>query len=106
MTAQATQGRSVAEWMRALAEIEASLARRLAETPEPPPAAPPEAPAVASLQALDGRLAELQAGRDQAERHAAEADKALRTEAESYQQWTDRTTAARRRLADWAAGLK
>jgi hypothetical protein len=107
MTAEATQGRSVAEWMRVLDEIEQSLAGRLAETPEPPPVhAPRETPSAAPLQALDGRLAQLQGRLDQAERDAAEAEVVLRSEAEAHQQWTDRMMAARRRLADWAAGRK
>ena len=55
------------------------------------------------LQVLDERLAQMRARLDRAERDAAEADGALLTESEAYQHWTENMTAARRRLADWAA---
>jgi hypothetical protein len=107
MTAELAEGRPITEWMHVLESIEEAVARRLAETPEPPaPGAEPDAPAKASLQALDEGLARMEGRLAQAERDAADADDVLRGEAEAYQRWTEGMTAARRRLADWAAGAK
>jgi hypothetical protein len=92
--------------MRVLETIEAALAQRLANVQEPAAAAEPSPAAQTPLQALDERLAVLQAREGQAESDAAEADEALQAEAEAYQHWIESTTAARRRLADWAAGVK
>jgi chromosome segregation ATPase len=107
MTADAGEGRRLAAWLQALDFMDEVLARRLAETQEPPTPADDAGPAVqASLQTLDERLQQMQTRLEQAERDAAEADAVLRTEAEVYQDWTESTTAARRRLADWAANVK
>jgi chromosome segregation ATPase len=107
MAAESTEGRPVASWMQMLDQIEASLTNRLAQVQEPPaPAAEAGPSAKESLQALDERLARMHARLEQAERDAAEADEALRTESEAHQRWTETMTAARRWLADWAAGVK
>jgi hypothetical protein len=107
MTAESTEGRPVAAWMQVLESIEEALARRLADLPAPPaPPADSGSTAKTALQVLDGRLTQMQARLDQAERDADETETVLRTEAEAYQHWTTSMTAARRRLADWAAGVK
>ncbi len=107
MTAELARGGRVAAWLRVLETLDEALARRLAEVEEPPaPIAEPMPAAKASLQALDERLGRLQGRLEQAERDAAEADEPLRTEAEAYRRWTEGMTAARRRLADWAAAVK
>ena len=107
MTAEPAEGRPIAAWMQMLEFIDAALARRLAEVEEPPgPADGAGSSAQGSLQALDERVRRMQARLDQAGRDAAEADEPLRTESEAYQRWTESMTAARRRLADWAANVK
>jgi hypothetical protein len=107
MTAESTEGRPVAVWMQTLEAIEEALVQRLAATPEPPaPAGEPGPDDNAALLALDERLALLQARLEQAALDAAEADDVLRAEAEAHQRWTESMTAARRGLADWAAGVK
>jgi hypothetical protein len=55
------------------------------------------------LQALDDRLAQMGARLDRADQDARGADELLRIEVEAHQHWTEATTAARQRLADWAA---
>ncbi len=107
MTAEPTEGRPIAAWMQTLEFIEEALARRLAEVGESPNLSADAGPsAKASLQALDEQVRRVQARLDQAERDAAEADEPLRAESEAYQRWTETMTAARRRLADWAANVK
>ena len=107
MTAEPTEGRTVAAWMQVLEFIEEALGRRLAEVEEPPAAVADAGRWVqTSLQALDERMQRMQTRLGQAERDAAEADEPLRTESEAYQRWTEGMTAARRRLADWAANVR
>ena len=107
MTAGLAQAGPVAAWVRVLETIDEALARRLAEVEEPPaPMADPTPAAKGSLQALEERLRQMQARLERAERDAAEADGPLRGEAEAYRRWTEGMTAARRRLADWAAAVK
>lgn len=107
MKSEPTEARSMATWMPMLEHIEEALARRLAEVHDlPAPTADSGPTAKTSLQALDQRLAGMQVRLDQAERDASETEGVLRTEAEAYQRWTESMTAARRRLADWAAGVK
>jgi hypothetical protein len=104
MTAEPTEPRPIAAWMRVLDKIEATLARQMAPVDEPHPAASDaKTPAKAPLQALDDRLAQMAARLEQADRDAAVTDAALRTEGEAYQRWTGTMTATRRKLADWAA---
>ncbi|HBI44045.1 MAG TPA: hypothetical protein DDY78_14515 [Planctomycetales bacterium] len=104
MTALPTEARPIAAWMQVLDQIEGSVGRRLAQVEEP---AGPEADAGPTaktpLQILDERWSQVRTRLDRAERDAAEVDAALHTESEAYQRWTDSLTAARRRLADWAA---
>lgn len=103
MTAEPTETRPAAAWMLVLNQIEETLARQMASVEEPAPPGDAKPPAKTPLHALDARLAQMQARLDQAERHAEGTDAALRTDAEAYQRWTESMTAARRRLADWAA---
>jgi hypothetical protein len=104
MMASSTEARPIATWMQVLDQIEGAVGRQLAQVEEP---AAPEVgagpTAKTPLQILDERLAQMRTRLDRAERDAAEVDAALNTEAEAYQRWTESMTAARRRLADWAA---
>jgi len=104
MTALSTEVRPIAAWMRVLDQIESSVELRLAQVEEPPgPDADSGPTAKTPLQILDERLAQIRTRLDRAERDAAEVDAALHTESGAYQHWTASMTAARRRLADWAA---
>jgi chromosome segregation ATPase len=105
MKASSTEARPIATWMQVLDQIEAAVGRRLAQVEEPPPDLEAAPTTKTPLQTLDERLAQMRARLDQAERDAAEVDAALNTEAEAYQRWTESMTAARRRLADWTAGV-
>ena len=104
MTASSREERPIAAWMQVLDQIEGSVDRRLAQVEEPAgPDADAGPTAKTPLQILDERAAQMRTRLDRAERDAAEVDAALNTESEAYQRWTESMTAARRRLADWAA---
>jgi hypothetical protein len=104
MKASSREERPIAAWMQVLDQIEGSVGRRLAQVEEPAGLEADAGPtAKTPLQILDERLAQMRTRLDRAERDAAEVDAALHTESEAYQRWTDNMTAARRRLADWAA---
>jgi hypothetical protein len=102
MTAEPTETRPTAAWMKVLNQIEDTLARQMASVEEPAPSGAATPPTKKPLHALDASLAQMQARVDQAERRAEETDAALRTDAEAYQRWTESMTATRRRLGDWA----
>ena len=102
--ASPTESRPIAGWMETLEHIDEAIRRRLSQVEEPAsPASETGLPAVSPLQILDERASQMRSRLDRAERETAEVDAALRTESEAYQRWTENTTAARRRLADWAA---
>ncbi len=104
MTAPLNAVQQITGWMGVLDQIEGSVERRLAQVEEPPTPDADAAPTTKTpLQILDERLAQMRTRLDRAERDAAEVDAALNTETEAYQRWAESMTAARRRLADWAA---
>jgi hypothetical protein len=90
-------------WTDVFDRMQETLAETLAATPEPEaPAGEPPAAVPPALEQLDGQLAQLQAGLDEAERKAAETDAWLRAEAEALQRWLDALQVNRRKLAEWA----
>jgi L-lactate utilization protein LutC len=96
----------VATWADILERVEQALQRTMAEVagrgqePEPPPAGGVEQEATwrQRLEQCDARLRQLQACVQQAESHAAEADSALATSAETLQGWLATAAAARQKL--------
>jgi hypothetical protein len=100
--------RPLAAWLRALDEIEATLARWLPPAAELAPAAPAAAgdlpAAQMPLALLDERLAGgFQNCLDRAERNAAEADTLLTGEVQALEGWLAALAAARQTLAGTAA---
>ena len=91
-------------WMQVLDRIEQALAESLvrAALPADGPTAPPTGAAEAALGALDGRLAEMEACLERAEREAAGADALLAAEAEALRGWLAALAATRQRLAEQA----
>ncbi len=104
MTASSTEAQPITAWLQVLDQIESAVGRWLAQVEAPAKVEEDAGPtANAPLQILDERLTQIRARLDRAERDAREVDAALQTEAEVYQHWAESMTAARRRLADWAA---
>jgi hypothetical protein len=87
--------------MQVLDRIEQALAESLARAalPADEPALPPAGAADAALGALDGRLAEMEACLERAEREAAGADAPLAAEAEALRGWLAALAATRQQLA-------
>jgi hypothetical protein len=90
--------------MQVLDRIEQALAESLARAtlPADDPPAPPAGAAEAALAALDGRLAEMEACLERAEREAAGADAPLAAEAEALRGWLTALAATRQKLAGQA----
>ena len=98
------ESRPIAGWKETLEQIDEAIRRRLSQVEEPAtPASETGLSAVSPLQILDERASQMRSRLDRAERETADVDAALRAESEAYERWTENTTAARRRLADWTA---
>jgi hypothetical protein len=99
---------SLAAWLEVLDAIDRALESSLARAAEPAP--PPAAPGVGAdaarlaLEALDGRLAQVQASLERAGQHAAVADAALTAEAEALERWLARAQEGREKLGPPASG--
>ena len=91
-------------WMQVLERIEQALAESLARAalPTDEPAATPVGAAEAALAALGGRLAEMEACLERAEREAAGADAPLAAEAEALRGWLAALAVTRQKLAGQA----
>jgi len=92
-----------AAWVAGLNQMQQTLGQSLELAVEPGQVPPPEMARAAAvpLQALDERLARLQACLKRAEQNAQEADAVLEAEAQALQRWLETMRQAGRRLAEW-----
>jgi hypothetical protein len=100
VSTQAPEPRPGAEdWTDALARIEASLERALAQTPEPPEPPGADPPAGDGTSGLDGCLEALRAALERAERAAREVESVLAEHAAACEDWLKAAAGVRARLA-------
>jgi hypothetical protein len=93
--------RAAVAWTAVLGQMQTTLGQSLEEAVEPRLAPPPEMSEVPGpLQALDERLAQLQACLERAEQNARAADAVLEAEAQAMQRWLESMRQAGQQLAE------